>query len=255
MVNELKYRYFVEFSFNGSSYVGWQTQPNGLSVQEQMEHHFGVKMQRKVELVGCGRTDAGVHASFYVAHFDLDFPLTDPAQWVYELNKFLPSSIALKQIYAVSPEAHARFSALERAYEYHIEYEKNPFTGHLAWRMSKSLDVVLMNEAANLLPVYEDFSSFARSNSDVKHHRCKLSSAHFEEQESQLVFSIRSNRFLRNMVRAIVGTLVEVGRGNLSVDDFVKIIQARDRRKAKTSAPAQGLFLTEVSYPEWVYRP
>ncbi len=254
MVNDLNYRYFIEFSYDGSAYVGWQFQPNGISVQEEMEKCFSLKLNRPVFLLGCGRTDSGVHARFFVAHFDTDIPITDFENILAGLNRFLPAGIALKRIYLVPSDAHARFSAIHRAYQYDISFKKNPFNRNFAWYIPAKLDLFAMNEAAELLLNYDDFGSFARSKSDVKNHICKLDYAQFVVTATGLQFRISANRFLRNMVRAIVGTLVELGKGRIDIEEFKSIIEARNRSMAKTSAPAHGLFLSEVIYPEWVYQ-
>jgi tRNA pseudouridine38-40 synthase len=243
-------RYFVQCSYNGTNYHGWQVQPNAVSVQEVFEKALTTILREKISVVGAGRTDTGVHASFFVFHFNVETATFDTEKLVYKLNSFLPPAVAVQKIWLVDGEMHARFSALSRTYNYFISTEKNPFTTETAYFYHKPLDIEKMNEAANVLFDYEDFTSFSRLHTDVKTNNCKIYRAEWKRENNQLVFTIKADRFLRNMVRAIVGTLLEVGRGKLSVKGVRKIIESKDRGAAGASAPAHGLFLTGIEYPE-----
>lgn len=248
------YRYFIELSYDGTEFVGWQIQPNGMSVQEKLEFCLSTKLNRAISVTGAGRTDAGVHASFYIAHFDLEEALNDLTGLIHSLNNFLPHSIAIHAIYPVNPDAHARFTATSRTYEYHIHTNKNPFLKNYSWQVRHPLNLELMNQAASLLLQYSDFTSFAKLHTDVKTNECVVSKAIWEEkQDGILVFTIQANRFLRNMVRSIVGTLVDAGKGKINLEQFKEIIDSKDRANASSSAPAQGLFLTQVDYPDWIF--
>ena len=241
-------RYFLQCSYNGTNYHGWQIQPNAISVQEVMENALTTILREKIAVTGAGRTDTGVHASFFILHFDSVISEIDSESMVYKLNSFLPSDIAVQRIWKVNNEMHARFSALSRTYKYFISTEKNPFNTEFSYKYLKPLDVGKMNEAANILFNFEDFTSFSRLHTDVKTNNCKIFQAEWKQENSQLIFTIKADRFLRNMVRAIVGTLLEVGCGKLSVHEFQKIIEAKDRGVAGASAPAQGLFLVDIGY-------
>ncbi len=241
-------RYFLQCSYKGTRYHGWQIQPNAVSVQEVLEDALSKKLREKIAVVGAGRTDTGVHASFFVLHFEAENAL--PNELVYKLNSFLPADISVQKIWKVNEATHARFSALSRTYQYHISTEKNPFNTDLSYRYLKPLDVEKMNEAAKTLFEFEDFTSFSRLHTDVKTNNCKIYQAGWKLENTQLVFTIKADRFLRNMVRAIVGTLLEVGQGKLSVEEFKNIIELKDRGAAGASAPAQGLFLVDIEYPE-----
>lgn len=247
------YRYFIELSYNGFAFVGWQIQPNGKSIQEELEKCLSLKCGQKVEVTGAGRTDAGVHARFYIAHFEIDKPLENISDFIYGLNSFLPADIAIHKIYPVSSDAHARFDAISRTYEYQFSFKKNPFLNDYCWYIRQPLNLKLMAEAASLLLQHEDFTTFSKLHTDVKTNLCKVYDAQFIEKEDILIFRITANRFLRNMVRAIVGTLVEVGKMNISPSEFDQIIHLKDRSAAASSAPAKGLFLTDIIYPEKVY--
>lgn len=249
------YRYFIELSYNGFAYVGWQIQPNGKSIQEELEKCLSLKCGQKVEVTGAGRTDAGVHARFYIAHIDLEYELTHIDDFIYGLNSFLPADIAIHKIYLVNKRAHARFDAILRTYEYQFLFKKNPFLSDYSWYIRQPLNLERMQEAAAKLLLYEDFTTFSKLHTDVKTNLCKITEAQFITNQDSTIFRISANRFLRNMVRAIVGTLVEVGKGTLSVSGFEEIIQLKDRSAAASSAPAKGLFLTNVLYPETAYLP
>ncbi len=243
------YRYLIQLSYNGTRYFGWQRQPNAVSVQETIEKSLSTVLRENISVVGAGRTDTGVHASFYILHFDYPNEIAEPENLVYRLNRFLPGDIAFQKIRQVNPAFHARFSAISRTYKYFISTEKNPFQPETCYQLTFSLDVEKMNQASRILFEYEDFTSFSRLHSDVKTNNCKIYHAKWTNENEQLVFTIKADRFLRNMVRAIVGTLLEVGKDKISIDDFRKIIEAKDRGAAGTSAPAQGLFLVEIEYP------
>lgn len=241
-------RYFTELSFKGTRYHGWQVQPNALSVQEVLETTFSTFMRQKIEVTGAGRTDTGVHASFYVAHFDADSLPFAPADLVEKLNRFLPNDIALKSIREVDENLHARFSATRRTYQYFISRVKDPFTLDTSYQYLWPLDVEAMNRAAEVLLQWEDFTSFSKLHTDVKTNNCRVTEAFWKEEGTQLVFTISADRFLRNMVRAIVGTLLEVGRGKLTRDGLIAILEKKDRGEAGTSVLPQGLFLTDIQY-------
>lgn len=243
-------RYFLELSYDGGAYCGWQRQNGQPSVQQTLEEKLSLLMGEQIEVVGAGRTDTGVHAAYYVAHFDTERTFEEPQQVVYKLNRMLPMDIAIRSLTAVSNEAHARFSATERAYRYYIEPHKNPFTRHSAWQYGVPLDVEKMNRAAEVLLSERDFTTFAKLNSNNKTNLCRVTEAHWEElPDGRLCFTIRADRFLRNMVRAIVGTLVDVGRGRYTEEEFAAIVRSRDLSKSSGGAPAEGLFLSEVHYP------
>ncbi|WP_346861108.1 tRNA pseudouridine(38-40) synthase TruA [uncultured Draconibacterium sp.] len=243
-------RYFLQLSYKGTNYHGWQIQPNAISVQEVMEDALSKILREKIAVVGAGRTDTGVHASYFILHFDAENKVPENLDLVYKLNSFLPSDIAVQKVWPVNQELHARFSATSRTYHYFISRQKNPFTTKISYTYLKPLDIDKMNEAAQLLFNYEDFTSFSRLHTDVKTNNCKIMQAEWRDEENQLVFVIKADRFLRNMVRAIVGTLLEVGKGKLSINEFCQIIENKDRGLAGASAPAQGLFLVDIGYPE-----
>ncbi len=242
-------RYFVQLSFKGTRYHGWQIQPNAISVQEVVENAFSTLLQEMISVVGAGRTDTGVHASFYVLHFDAVNEISDLQKLAYRLNSFLPSDIAVQKIWEVPPHIHARFSALSRTYKYFIALEKDPFTTETEYYLRLKPDVIKMNEAARILMNYTDFTSFSRLHSDVKTNMCKIYQAEWEQEDNRLVFTIKADRFLRNMVRAVVGTLLDVGKGKISLEDFRRIIEIKNRGAAGASAPAHGLYLAGVEYP------
>ncbi len=242
-------RYFLEIAYNGIAYFGWQRQPDALSVQEKIEEALKMLLGEEISITGAGRTDTGVHARQLFAHMDFDGPL-DTEHLIYRMNSYLPKDIAIHDIFPVKPEAHARFDAISREYEYHIVFEKDPFQPNLAFYTHKRPDIQKMNEGAAILLNYEDFKCFSRSKTDVKTYHCTIEEASWKETNNGLVFTIKADRFLRNMVRAIVGTLLEVGYGKVSLDDLHAIIQSQDRTRAGASAPAHGLFLTKVEYPE-----
>ncbi|KJF42700.1 tRNA pseudouridine(38-40) synthase TruA [Draconibacterium sediminis] len=247
-------RYFLQLSYKGTNYHGWQIQPNAVSVQEVMEDALSKILREKIEVVGAGRTDTGVHASFFILHFDSENGIPKNLDIVYKLNSFLPSDIAVQKVWPVDAEAHARFSAISRTYHYFISTEKDPFATETSHKYLKPLDVEKMNQAAQKLFNYTDFTSFSRLHTDVKTNNCKIMQAEWTQRGERLQFTIKADRFLRNMVRAIVGTLLEVGQGKLSIDQFCEIIEKQDRGSAGASAPAQGLFLVDIGYPEKLIR-
>ena len=278
-------RFFITFSYNGTRYCGWQRQPNGIAVQEELEKALSTILRTPIELTGAGRTDAGVHALNMVAHFDIADDMlptylkesdTEIGQRSYSppvlggvprsgegvingykrlinnLNSLLPYDIAVKNVERVTDEAHARFDALSRKYEYHIITHKNPFLKEQACRIHFPLNMELMNEAAKVLFEYEDFTSFSKLHTDVKTNNCTIMEAYWQQRGEELVFTIKANRFLRNMVRAIVGTLMEVGRERLTIEGFRQVIEAKNRCSAGHSVPACGLYFIEAEYPETI---
>lgn len=243
-------RYFIYLAYNGAAYHGWQNQPNAISVQQCIEESLTMIMRRPMPIVGAGRTDTGVHASLMVAHFDVEEPLADPAQFADRLNRILPKDIAIHKIVPVTPEAHARFSATSRTYKYYVTTRKDPFSGDQRCKVRGDFDIDKMNEAARILFEYIDFTSFSRLHTDVKTNNCQIMEAYWERTGADdMVFTIKADRFLRNMVRAIVGTLLQVGRGKLSLADFRRVIEQKDRCKAGDSAVGQALFLVDIEYP------
>ena len=247
-------RYFLELRYNGGAYFGWQRQPAMPTVQQTLEQALATLLREPVELTGAGRTDTGVNASYYVAHFDAAQPVDDPARLLYKLNFMLPGDIAVDSLTPVADGAHARFDAREREYRYFLEPRKNPFTRHASWQYYVPLDVDRMNEAAAMLLEFDDFTSFAKLNSNNKTNRCCIMQAEWTvDGQGVLCFTIRADRFLRNMVRAIVGTLVDVGRGRYTPQEFRAIVASRDLSRSSAGAPAQGLFLSDVRYPAEVF--
>ena len=256
-------RYFIELSYDGTAYHGWQIQPNGESVQGVLQRALSTLMRQEIVVTGAGRTDAGVHAAMMVAHFNVEDPLPTPpvregreAQsaedyLVYRLNGMLPPDIAIHRIYPVADDAHARFSARARTYYYYVHTRKSPFLRDRSWRLISTPDFESMNRAARLLLEYEDFTSFSKLNTDTKTNICHVTSARWVQlSDHEWRFEITADRFLRNMVRAIVGTLMEVGRGQLTLDGFRQVIELQDRCAAGDSVPARGLFLQKVEYSD-----
>ena len=242
-------RYFIDLAYDGTAYHGWQVQPNGNSVQEELQRALSTLLRREVEVVGAGRTDAGVHAEHMTAHFDHDFPL-DTARTADKLNRLLPPDISVYGVRPVKADAHARFDALWRTYRYYITTAKSPFSRGYRYRLFHQPDFERMNEAAATLFLYRDFTSFSKLHTDVKTNNCRIMQAQWTQVDNDTwVFTIQADRFLRNQVRAIVGTLLEVGRGKLSVEGFRRIIEQKDRCQAGTSVPGQALFLVDVGYP------
>ncbi len=244
-------RYFVQLSYDGTAYHGWQVQPNGDSVQQRLQESLSTLLRQPTLVTGAGRTDTGVHAAMMVAHFDVAEPLDDCGCLTYKLNRLLPSDIAVQHVWLVDDTLHARFSAVSRTYHYHLHLGKQPFLRHYSWQMFQDLDFRAMNEAARRMMEYEDFTSFSKVQNDQKTNICHVTEARWDEVgPGQWCFTVTANRFLRNMVRAIVGTLVEVGRGRMTVDDFCRVIESKDRCSAGESVPAHGLTLVDIKYPE-----
>ena len=240
-------RYFIELSYKGTRYHGWQIQPDANTVQEEITNAITTILQENIQIVGAGRTDAGVHASQMFAHFDTFKILSK--EFVFKFNSLLPNDIVIKSLKKVSENTHARFDAVSRSYEYRVLLGRNPFLLETTWQLhQKELAIEKMNDAAKILFEYEDFESFSKVKTDVKTFNCIITKAVWILEGERLIFYITANRFLRNMVRAIVGTLVEVGLGKKSIEDFKKIIESKKRSEAGVSVPAQGLFLTKVNY-------
>lgn len=249
-------RYFLYLSYNGANYSGWQTQPNAPTVQQTIEEALATVLRLPCPILGAGRTDAGVNAREMVAHLDLELSPAEAEQLIFRVNRLLPQDIALHRIVPMYPEAHARFSATARTYRYYVTFDKQPFGHELMLRLHAPIDFELMNRAAALLPSFTDFTSFSKLHTDVKTNNCSIREAFWQRRTgstSEYVFTITADRFLRNMVRAIVGTLLQVGRGKLSLEDFVRIIEAKDRCSAGSSAPGHALFLEHVEYPSELF--
>jgi len=247
-----KQRYFIELSYNGTSYHGWQSQPNANTVQEELNKALATILREPVETIGCGRTDTGVHAKEFFVHFDsesLGFGRRSLGKVTSGLNALLPGDIAIKRIIPVHPDAHARFDATLRSYEYHIHFEKDPFKLNRSWELRDKPDIALMNAAAKIIIEYTDFSCFSKSRTQTFTNNCKIARAEWIGNGDGLVFHISADRFLRNMVRAIVGTLMLVGRKEMEPEGIRDIIESKNRSNAGTSVPACGLYLTEVKYP------
>lgn len=240
-------RYFITLSYDGSRYHGWQVQPNGNSVEGELERCLSTLMRQTVDVVGAGRTDAGVSASMMVAHFDTSLSI-DCEQMVYRLNRMLPNDIAISKIEQVEETMHARFSATSRTYHYNIHLEKNPFARHYSLELHYQLDFNKMNEAASHLLAVSDFKCFCKTHTDVKTTLCNVSVAKWMPTETGWTFEITANRFLRNMVRAIVGTLIDVGRGRISIAQFDEIVKSGNRSSAGESMPANALSLCGITY-------
>lgn len=242
-------RYFVTLSYDGTRYHGWQIQPNGVSVQERLQEALSTLLREPIAVTGAGRTDAGVHARKMVAHFDWKGDAIDGQQLAYKLNRLLPYDIAVSKVEMVSENMHARFSATSRMYRYYIHTTKDPFQRAYSCEVHYPLDFAKMNDAARILMTYEDFGAFCKSGADVKTTLCQVTKAEWvQTSPTTWYFEIRANRFLRNMVRAVVGTLIEVGRGRLSLDDFKKVIEGKQRSDAGESMPGNALFLEDIVY-------
>ena len=239
----------MRLAYNGAPFHGWQTQPNAVSVQETLEKAMSMVMRMPMAITGAGRTDTGVNARTMVAHFDVEEPISDTARLVRQLNSIVGRDIAVYQIVRVGDEAHARFDATSRTYKYFIGLEKSPFSYPFCWTPPYKLDVEAMNRAAKRLFDYTDFTSFSKLHTDVKTNNCRIDHACWQMEGDKLVFTVTADRFLRNMVRAIVGTLVEVGRGKITEQQFCEIIEKKDRCSAGTSVPGNALFLWDITYP------
>ncbi|MCW3071492.1 MAG: tRNA pseudouridine synthase [Bacteroidetes bacterium] len=249
-------RYFIQLSYNGTAYHGWQVQENTkLTVQETLNEMLSRLLNQPVSVTGCGRTDTGVHAKDFYAHFDVTIDLlSDKDKWIFRFNNALPADIAISGIYKVKDDANSRFDAISRTYEYRISKKKDPFGIDASWFLYGELDVAAMNKAAALLFDHTDFSSFAKSNTQSFTNNCKIYKAEWKEEGEILVFTISADRFLRNMVRAIVGTLTEVGKRKMSTEEFVKVIESKNRSNAGFSVPACGLYLADVAYPAGYFK-
>lgn len=242
-------RYFMRLAYNGANFHGWQTQPNATTVQETIEHAMSTVLRKPISITGAGRTDAGVNAAMMIAHFDCDSMPDDTAPLVRSLNSLLGKNIAIYTIFKVDDDAHARFDATSRTYKYFAHTVKSPFIYPLSWQCNPKLDFDKMNEAAKVLLQYTDFTSFSKLHTDVATNNCRITHAQWEPEGEQMVFTVTADRFLRNMVRAIVGTLVDVGMGKITKSDFCRIIEQKDRCCAGTSMPGYALFLWDITYP------
>lgn len=247
-------RYFIFFSFKGTAYHGWQLQPKAVTVQKIIDEAITLILDEKIAATGAGRTDAGVHAKVFCAHFDsLKSDLDSKKNLIFRLNRYLPYDISVSGIRRVVPDANARFSAISRTYKYHISRVKDPFSQDLAWFIHGDLNIEAMNRASVILLNHTDFTSFSRLHSDNKTNICKIYDAGWEIADNRLIFTIKADRFLRNMVRAIVGTMIEAGRGRIEPEEFERILVAKNRSSAGMSAPSKGLFLTGIEYPEEIF--
>lgn len=242
-------RYFIKLSYNGGAYHGWQIQPDAITVQEVIEKALSTLLNQTISIMGAGRTDTGVHATEMYAHFDTDLDLDD-TNIVYKLNSFLPKDIAIYDLFKVKEDVHTRFHATSREYVYRIALTKNVFTFNNVFFVKQDLDVDKMNQAAKILFQYKDFQCFSKSNTDVKTYNCDIMKAEWFFKNDELHFVIKANRFLRNMVRAIVGTMINIGIGKLEVEDLHHIIKSKNRSEAGFSVPAHALYLTKIEYPK-----
>jgi tRNA pseudouridine38-40 synthase len=244
-------RYFIKLSYDGTNYHGWQSQDNANTVQAELEKALSAILSDKIEVTGAGRTDTGVHAREYFAHFDHSQLLekSELDNLLYRLNAILPEDISAFYIFPVKNDTHARFSAISRTYKYYITRKKNPFFNKYSWNVIGKLDVIKMNEVSKILFEYIDFTSFSKLHTDVKTNNCKIMQAEWSEENNMIIFTIKADRFLRNMVRAIVGTLIDVGKGKISTEEFRNIIESKNRSEAGYSVPAKGLFLDKIEYP------
>ncbi|MEI6865656.1 tRNA pseudouridine(38-40) synthase TruA [Flavicella sp.] len=245
-------RYFIELSYLGKNYHGWQIQPNATTVQEKINKAFSLILCSPVLVVGAGRTDTGVHAAQMFAHIDTNIRIDSP-KYIYKFNSVLPNDIVIESIFPVNNEAHVRFSATSRSYEYKIYLGRNPFLLDTTWQFFRNeLNISQMNTAAELLKSYTNFKCFSKSKTEVKTYNCNITNAEWVQEGNILTFYITADRFLRNMVRAVVGTLVAIGQQKNTIEDLIEIIESQNRSMAGTSAPAQGLSLTAVNYPETI---
>lgn len=243
------HRYFIQLAYQGTHYFGWQIQPNHNSVQAEIEGSLTqLNSNQKIEITGCGRTDTGVHASDYFAHFDLEKEI-DPQHWKYKLNLMLPANIAIKNVFAVAPNLHARFDAVSRTYEYRIHTSKDPFVSNSCWVNNLKLDLEKIQQACDSIKLHTDFECFSKVHTDVTNFNCQIHKIGWCETENGYLFRISANRFLRNMVRAVVGTLIDVGTEKISLSDFNEILNSKNRSRAGASVPANGLTLVKIDYP------
>lgn len=239
----------MRLAYRGANFHGWQSQPNAVSVQQSIEGALSMVLRTPTSIVGAGRTDTGVNAAMMIAHFDVPQPIADTVTLVKQLNSIVGRDIAIYAVFPVAADAHARFDATSRTYKYFVTLHKSPFLYPLSWQCTTPLDFQLMNDAAARLPGYTDFTSFSKLHTDVATNNCRITHARWEQEGEQWVFTITADRFLRNMVRAIVGTLVDVGRHKLTVEQFCQVIEHRDRCAAGTSMPGNALFLWRITYP------
>lgn len=248
-------RYFIEISYKGTHYNGWQKQPNAITVQQLLDSKLSLILGEETETVGTGRTDTGVHARHFTAHFDHSKTISAEFcdKMVYKLNRMLPHDIAVFRIKKVKDDAHARFSAISRSYEYHICREKDPFLHNFSWVITRAIDYNLLQESAALLLDYNDFECFSKTNTQVKNYLCQLSKANWRKQDNVWIFSIESNRFLRNMIRSIVGTMVSVGLGKITTEEFRNIIESKKRPQTGVSAPGSGLYFMGAQFDPGIY--
>lgn len=246
-------RYFLELSYNGTGFHGWQIQPNGPTVQQELTEKVSTLLRENVSVIGCGRTDTGVHAKEFFAHFDAEELPEGADTFLFKLNNMLHPHIAVRAVHPMVDNAHARFSAKWRSYEYLIIRRKDPFHQGLSWHCFYTLDVEKMNAAAQMLLGERDFACFCKSHAANRTNICTVTEAYWQEDSDFLIFRITANRFLRNMVRAIVGTLVDIGRGRHGVEEMQRILASGNRSDAGTSAPAQGLYLSRVIYPQQIF--
>ncbi len=247
-------RYFLHLAYNGSGFHGWQIQEGQISVQQALQTALSHILASQIEITGCGRTDTGVHASDFYAHFDHeDMSKQDCERLVQRLNRYFDHNILIYGLYRMTPKAHARFDATSRTYKYYISTTKQPFGNEICWFHPWSLDIDKMNEAAEELIGTHDFTSFSKLHTQVNNNICTVEFARWEEENGRLVFTIKANRFLRNMVRAVVGTLLSVGRGKISKSEFIQIMEQKDRCGAGISVPAKALFLCKVDYPQELF--
>jgi tRNA pseudouridine38-40 synthase len=253
-INELMQRYFIELAYKGTNFHGWQIQPNAVSVQECLEKALSVITREPVAVTGAGRTDTGVHASYYVAHFNSEKLNLDRPDFAHKLNSFLNTDLVIFSISKVVAEAHARFDAISRTYQYRLNLRKDPFLLETSWHFYKQPDLELMNAASRILFEYSDFTSFSKLHTDVKTNNCRMYFAEWIQEGTNIVFTVKADRFLRNMVRALVGTILEVGIGKIDLAGFRSIIEQKDRGAAGLSVPAHGLFLINIEYPEALFK-
>lgn len=246
-------RYFLSFSYNGSNFHGWQIQINAVSVQQEIEYALSKIIKKEIKITGAGRTDKGVHAKLMVAHFDAKISNEMENSLLFNLNQFLNNDIYFFELQKVKDDAHARFDAISRTYQYHISSVKNPFKQGLVYYFREKLNLELMNEASEILMSFNDFKAFSRTNTDVKTFECTITKAEWLSYRDEIVFKIKSNRFLRNMVRAVVGTILKVGLNKINLFEFSEIIKSRNRSKAGYSVPAHGLFLCEIEYEKKIF--
>jgi tRNA pseudouridine38-40 synthase len=246
-------RYFIFLSYKGTEYHGWQKQKNAITIQGMLEETLSIVLNKNVEITGAGRTDTGVHARFYAAHFDFEHEIKETKDFIYKINAILPADIAILDLKKVISTAHARYSAISRTYQYHVVTRKNPFEEDFAWKIQYPLDLDKMNDAANFLRNITDFTSFVKLHSNNNTNICNIHFAQWQQNEDKLIFSITANRFLRNMVRSIVANMIDIGRNKVELSQFQKAVLQFDRSLAANTAPAKGLFFTSLSYPDDIF--